>query len=154
MRVTGTRHSFSEIADTDGTQLNLEYLRKIEVDKEAQTVTFGAGVTYTMLLEALVKEQMAIENLPSLPHINVVGSVVTGTHGGGIGNQALANYVTQMRMIDPNGEVKVVNEDTPDFKRYIHSFGLMGVIVEMTMKIEPEYAVIKCIYEDLSWDFL
>ena len=59
-----------------------------------------------------------------------------------------------MRMIDPKGEVKIINEDTPDFKRYIHSFGLMGVIVEMTMKIEPEYAVIKCIYEDLSWDFL
>ena len=35
LRVTGTRHSFSEIADTDGTQLNLEHFRKIEVDKEA-----------------------------------------------------------------------------------------------------------------------
>ena len=58
-----------------------------------------------------------------------------------------------MRMVDPNGEIKIVNKDTPDWKRYIHSFGLAGVIVEMTMKIEPEYAVLKCIYEDLSWDF-
>ena len=97
---------------------------------------------------------MALTNLPSLPHINVVGSVVTGTHGGGINNQAMATYVTQMRFVDPNGELKVVNNDTPDFKRYLHSFGLLGVIYEMTMTIEPEFAVIKCIYEDVPWDFL
>jgi hypothetical protein len=24
----------------------------------------------------------------------------------------------------------------------------------MTMRVEPEYAVVKCIYEDLSWDFM
>ena len=86
MRAVGTKHSFSEIADTEGTILNLQHLRKITVDKEAMTVTFGAGVTYTKLLEALVKEQVALPNLPSLPHLNVVGSVVTGTHGGGLNN--------------------------------------------------------------------
>ena len=58
-----------------------------------------------------------------------------------------------MRMVDPNGDIKVINKDTADWKRYIHSFGLLGVITEMTMAVEPEYAVIKCIYEDLSWDF-
>ena len=86
MRAVGTKHSFSEIADTEGTILNLQHLRKIIVDKEAMTVTFGAGVTYIKLLEALVKEQVALPNLPSLPHLNVVGSVVTGTHGGGLNN--------------------------------------------------------------------
>ena len=107
-----------------------------------------------MLLQALVKEQVAVPNLPSLPHLNVVGSVVTGTHGGGLNNQAVAAWVVSMRMVDPNGELKVIDKDTPDFKRYLHSFNLLGVITEMTMKVEPEYAVAKCIYQDLSWDFL
>ena len=57
-------------------------------------------------------------------------------------------------MVDPNGDMKVIDKDTPDFKRYLHSFNLLGVITEMTMKVEPEYAVVKCIYQDLSWDFL
>ena len=118
------------------------------------TVTFGAGVTYTMLLQALVKEQVALPNLPSLPHLNVVGSVVTGTHGGGLNNQQAANWVVSMKMVDPDGEVRVVDQNTPEFKRYLHSFNLLGVITEMTMKVEPEYAVIKCIYKDLPWDFL
>ena len=99
-----------------------------------------------MLLQALVKEQVAVPNLPSLPHLNVVGSVVTGTHGGGLNNQAVAAWVVGMRMVDPNGEMKVIDKDTPDFKRYLHSFNLLGVITEMTMKVEPEYAVVKCIY--------
>ena len=43
MRAVGTKHSFSEIADTEGTILNLQHLRKIVVDKEAMTVTFGAS---------------------------------------------------------------------------------------------------------------
>ena len=51
-----------------------------------------------------------------------------------------------MKMVDPNGEVKVIDQDTSDFKRYLHSFNLLGVITEMTMKVEPEYAVLKCIY--------
>ena len=71
---------------------------------------------------------MALENVPSTPHINVVGSIVTGTHGGGIQKQTMANYVTQMKIVDPNGEIKVINKDTQDFKLYLHSFGLTGVI--------------------------
>ena len=57
-------------------------------------VTFGAGVTYTDLIEALKAEHMAIANLPSLPHINVVGSIMTGTHGSGIHNTAMSSLVT------------------------------------------------------------
>jgi hypothetical protein len=34
-----------------------------------------------------------------------VGSVVTGTHGGGIRNQAHASYVTAFKMVNPAGEV-------------------------------------------------
>lgn len=49
-------------------------------------VRFGAGVTYTTLIKALVERKLALPNLPSLPHLNVVGSVVTGTHGSGIDN--------------------------------------------------------------------
>ena len=97
---------------------------------------------------------MALAVVPSLPHISVVGAVVTGTHGGCINCHEIAGYVTQMKIIDPNGKIKVVNKETPEFKSYLHSFGLLGVITEMTMNVEPEYAVIKCIYEDLPWDFL
>ena len=84
VKVVGTQHSFTDIADTPGTQVSLEKFTEIKVNTSDNTVTFGAGVTYTLLMEALIEHKLALSNLPSLPHLNVVGSMVTGTHGGGI----------------------------------------------------------------------
>ena len=47
IKVVGTAHSFNDIADTDGIQVNLAKFTDITVDKEAETVTFGAGITYS-----------------------------------------------------------------------------------------------------------
>ena len=86
VKVFGTAHSFNDIADTDDVHVSLKNFTNIKVNKAGRSVTFGAGVTYTQLIEALVKEGLALPNLPSLPHLNVVGSVVTGTHGSGVSN--------------------------------------------------------------------
>lgn len=86
VKVYGTAHCFNDIADTDGVHISLTKLTNIAVDTSKYEVRFGAGVTYTMLIDALKEHKMALMNLPSLPHINVVGSVVTGTHGSGMEN--------------------------------------------------------------------
>lgn len=86
VKVVGTAHSFNDIADTDGFHVSLVNFKWSKIDKENRTVTFGAGFTYSALLKVLQAENMAIANLPSLPHINVAGSVVTGTHGSGVNN--------------------------------------------------------------------
>ena len=66
-------------------------------------MTFGAGVKYADLIEALKEQRMAINNLPSLPHINVVGSLMTGTHGSGIKNKAMSSFISQVAFVDPMG---------------------------------------------------
>lgn len=102
--MVGTAHSFNDIADTTGLHISLRKFTDINIDLSEQTVTFGAGVTYTMLINALESFGLALENLPSLPHLNIVGSVVTGTHGGGINNSAMASYVLSVSYIDSNGQ--------------------------------------------------
>ena len=47
VKTVGTAHCFSDIADTDGTHILLEKMNGVEVDAEAMTVTFGAGITYS-----------------------------------------------------------------------------------------------------------
>ena len=86
IRPYGSAHSFNSNADTNGIHLSLEEMRTITYDEDTQKVTFGAGVNYTWLIEELAKHGRAIRNLPSLPHLNIVGSVSTGTHGSGIQN--------------------------------------------------------------------
>ena len=38
-----------------------------------------------------------------------------------------------------------------EFKRFLHSFGTLGIIYEMTMEVQPEFGVRKCIYQDVPW---
>jgi xylitol oxidase len=84
IKVVGSGHSFNDIADTDGIQMSLKkHFNFIEINKEAKEVTFGAGVSFIELSEALDENQLALRNVPSHPHINVVGAVVTGSHGSG-----------------------------------------------------------------------
>ena len=155
VKVVGTAHSFNDIADTDGTHISLQNFKDISVDTTNNTVTFGAGITYTELIKALVPKKMALLNLPSLPHLNVVGSVVTGTHGSGTDNLAMASYVTRVSFVDPTGKAKhLVRSQGLEFWSFLHSFGTLGIIYEMTMDIVPEYGVKKCIYQNVSWDFL
>lgn len=154
MKVFGTTHAFHDIADTDGTHVSTENFTDIKYDPDTTFVTFGAGVIYTKLIEALVKEGRAITNMPSLPHLNVVGTVVTGTHGSGLAYQSIATYVRGVAYVDSKGNHQRLNYPDPDLDSFLHSFGTLGIIYEMTMATEPEYGIKKCIYKDVPFDFL
>lgn len=117
MRAFGTFHSWNDIADTDGTHISTANFKDITIDVEKRSVTFGAGVTYSMLVEALKTEKMAIENLPAMPNINVVGSVMTGASGSGIHNTPMSGYATAIAFVDPRGyPVRLRNDqDSEEF---------------------------------------
>ena len=110
VKVVGTAHSFNDIADTDGFHVSLVNFKDHSIDKRPHSkrkqgiVSFGAGFTYSELLKVLKAENVAIANLPSLPHINVVGSIVTGTHGSGVKNKAMSSLVHDFEYIDPKGK--------------------------------------------------
>lgn len=82
-----------------------------------------------------------------------MGSVVTGTHGSGVNNQAMATYVDSFSFVDPNGNQRTLTrKDGIEFLRTLHSFGTLAIIYEMTMSTRSEFGVTKCIYQDVSWD--
>lgn len=115
-------------------------------------VSFGAGCIYSDLLIAVDAAGKALPNLPSLPHINVVGSMVTTTHGSGYKQQALIAHVQNFDIILADGSLKTVHKDDPNFYLYIHSFGGVGIITRMSMTVVPRFHVFKSIYKNLSWD--
>jgi hypothetical protein len=79
-----------------------------------------------------VANKYAIENMPSLPHVNLIGSLITGSHGGGITLKALANYAQEIRFMNPKGEMKVSSIDTDvNFKKHLHAFGTTGPITQV-----------------------
>src|SRR4051794_32401916 len=77
----GTRHSFSDVADTDGNLVSLRSLpRLFEADPTAKTVTIDGGTTYGEACPRLHETGFALHNLASLPHISVAGACATATH--------------------------------------------------------------------------
>src|SRR3954454_10648506 len=81
IRALGSRHCFNDIADS-AELVTLDALdQPIEIDKTARSVTVGANVLYGTLALALEREQLALHNMASLPHISVGGAVATATHG-------------------------------------------------------------------------
>ena len=83
----------------------------------------------------------------------MVGAVITGTHGGGPRQPLMTKFVTGLELITGEGEhLKLTRDNTPDFQRYLLTFGGLGVITRMTMRIEPTYMVHKMIYTNMKWD--
>jgi xylitol oxidase len=67
MRVLGSRHSFTDIADSSAL-LSLDGLpADVVVDHAAGTVSCSGGLRYGELAEALAVEGVALANLASLP---------------------------------------------------------------------------------------
>ncbi len=155
VRALGTGHSFNLVADTTGDLISLARLPDIiAVDAEQARVTVSAGVTYGELAPHLHSVGYALPNLGSLPHISVVGACATGTHGSGntLGN--LATAVTAIDMITADGDLTRIEKGQPHFNGAVVALGSLGVIVSLTLAVEPTYYISQQVYEKLPADQL
>jgi alditol oxidase len=160
VRVLGSRHSFNDIADADEL-ISLEALATEKtlpgdevVDPDAQTVSFGGGVKYGELVERLNDNGVAIHNLASLPHISVAGAVATATHGSGVLNGNLATVVAALELVTSSGEVITVSRGDLDFDGIVVGLGALGVVIQMTLDVQPEFEMRQRVFEGLSWEAL
>ena len=100
---------------------------------------------------ALYAAGYALHNLGSLPHISVAGAVATGTHGSGDGNGNLATAVRGLRMVTADGDLVTLRRGEGGFNGAVVALGALGVVVELTLDIEPAYDVRQYVYERLPW---
>jgi xylitol oxidase len=154
IRVLGSRHSFSDIADS-AELLTLDGLPAgVVVDHGAGTVSFSAGLRYGELAEALQAEGVALANLASLPHISVGGAVATATHGSGDANGNLATAVAGLELVTSSGELRTASRGDADFDGLVVSLGALGAVTRITLDVEPAYDVRQRMYDKLAWDAL
>jgi len=157
VKVLATRHSFNDMAETSGTLVRLiELPREIDLDEEARIVRVPGQLRYGDLALALEARGWAVANLASLPHISVAGAVQTGTHGSGNGNGSLATAVTAIEFIDGLGELRRLSrDDDPDvFPGAVVGLGALGIVVTLTLAIEPSFTVRQNVFENLPWEAL
>jgi xylitol oxidase len=155
VRALGSRHSFNTIADTTGDLISLEQLDvPVTIDASSMTVTAGAGMRYGELGAELQAAGYALANLASLPHISVAGAVTTATHGSGNGNGNLASSVAALTLVLADGSLLTLTRGDADFAGAVVGLGSLGILVSMTLDIEPTFDVAVNVFENLPWEAL
>ncbi|MFJ8952542.1 MULTISPECIES: FAD-binding protein [unclassified Streptomyces] len=159
IRVLGSGHSFNRIADVDaerdGVLVSLGALpSRIDVDTAERTVRVGGGVRYAELAAELHAHGLALPNMASLPHISVAGSVATGTHGSGNGNRSLAEAVRAVEILTGDGESVTLTRGDAGFEGAVVSLGALGVVLSLTLDVEPSFDVAQHVFRELPFQGL
>jgi xylitol oxidase len=121
----------------------------IEVNESTRTVRVSAGLTYGQLAPVLDKQGWALNNLASLPHISIAGSIATGTHGSGINNQNLANQVISLEVVTADGELRTIRSGDSEFSAVVVGLGLGAIVYQYELKIEKSYQIRQVIYPEI-----
>jgi xylitol oxidase len=154
LRVIGSRHSFTSIADS-AELVALDALPgEVVVDGGIQTVTAPGHMTYAALAQALNQVGLALHNLASLPHISVAGAIATGTHGSGDHNGNLAAAVRAIEMVTAAGELRTVAAGDPDFEGVVVGLGALGAVTQVTLAVQPYYEMRQRVFQGVSWETL
>lgn len=160
LRALGSRHSFSDLADTSGDLVSLDAFAPdlvVAAPRPAAgggraTATFATSLRYGDLAVALHACGVALANMASLPHISVAGSVATGTHGSGDRVGTLATQVRALDFVDGRGDVVHLQRGDDGFAGAVVALGALGIVVRLTLDVEPAYDVRQDVYEGLPWD--
>jgi xylitol oxidase len=153
VRALGTRHSFTDLADTTGRLLSVErFADDLVIDEEAQTASFAPGIRYGDVATQLQARGWALHNLASLPHISVAGAVATGTHGSGDRNGTLSAAVAGLEFVDGRGNLVRLTRGDDDFDGAVVSLGALGLTTRITLDIQPTFDVRQDLYDNLPWD--
>lgn len=153
VKVLGSRHCFNDIADTGGTLISLDRMpAAIEVSAARDAVRVSGGLRYGDIAPVLEAQGLALANLASLPHISVAGAVATGTHGSGDGIGSLASAVRAITLLTAAGDLLSLSRGEEGFDGAVVALGALGVVIDVTLDVEPTYQVAQHVFEHPSWE--
>ncbi|OLF05578.1 hypothetical protein BLA60_35460 [Actinophytocola xinjiangensis] len=150
IRALGSRHSFSDVADTPAVLVSLAELPGT-VTVDGDRVTVPAATSYGDLAATLHTHGRALPNLASLPHISVAGGVATGTHGSGDRNGCLATSVAALDVVGADGRLTRISRDDPEFAGSVVALGALGVVVSVVLDTVPAFDLRQTVYPRVPW---
>jgi hypothetical protein len=127
------------ISANGGTQLDLSGMNRVlKIDRD--TVTVQPGISLPDLAEVLGEEGLELVGGFDLANRTVGGAVsaagLEASMAGDVGQ--FAAHVVQLKVLSPNGKKFVVSDRTKSLLAVMRlSYGLLGVIYEVTLRVRP-----------------
>ncbi len=147
VRAMGSYHSLTPCVSSDGTIINMSRMNRIiKIDRENMIFTAEAGLQFIAGSRAL-----RAHNLQFITNIEIgnmtLGAAACchtkdGLDGGEFGQ--VGSYVAGIKWVTPSGELAQASEaDDDPFLLYFmrSSYGLCGVVYEVTFRIKPLEAI-------------
>jgi FAD/FMN-containing dehydrogenase len=152
IRMVGADYSQTRCVGGDGgTTVDVGALDKI-LEFGETTVRAQAGVRVGTLVRALAERGLELPLTPEMGQISLGAVAVTtlpqASFGAGVAQ--LSSLVTELKLITPQGKQMTVTERERDLMRVLRSsFGLLGVVHEVVLRVQP-LTPVKIDYQVLS----
>ncbi len=145
VRAVGELHSLNESIETRGTAVFMTHFDAIgEPDRRRNTVTVGAGVRMIDLKNALKRHGLQLPVVPEIGNATAGSVACCGTKDSSLGltgRGQISSTVVEVRMVAADG--RVVHVTDPDELRLVRSsYGLLGIIYEVTFEVETRKKVL------------
>jgi FAD/FMN-containing dehydrogenase len=144
VRMVGADYSQTRCVGGDGgTIVDTGALDKI-LEFGETTVRAQAGVRIGTLVQQLAERGQELPLTPEMGHISLGALAVTTCPqpSQGSGMAQLSSLVTEMKIITPQGKQLTVTERDRDLMRVLRSsFGLLGIVHEVVLRVQPMYPV-------------
>jgi len=145
VRPAGSMHSTARVnGDDGGTLVDMKAMNRILKFGEG-SVTVEGGATYIVVSNALKERGLQFHVTTEIGNVTLAAMATAATKDssfpGGYGQ--ISSYVSAMRFVAPNGEIRAINErDHPEEMQVMRSsYGLLGIVYEVTIKVRPTTAL-------------
>jgi L-gulonolactone oxidase len=144
VRAVGSGHSFSDVALTGGTMVDLARMRRVlHADPATGLVTVEGGITLRRLGGELAARGLALHNQGDIDAQTLAGATATATHGTGVRHRNLSAGIAALRLVSADGEALELSPDRdPDaFLAARAGVGALGVVSAITLGCVPRFTL-------------
>jgi FAD/FMN-containing dehydrogenase len=146
VRAMGSYHSLTPCVSSDGTIIDMSGMNRIvEINPEKMTFTAEAGLQFIAASRALRAEKLQFVTNIEIGNMTLGAAACCHTKDGLDGGEfgQVGSYVTGIKWVTPSGDLAEASEDKDPLLLHFmrSSYGLCGVIYEVTFRIKPLEAI-------------